>query len=194
MSNIAASFASLVKYNGGFFKSDKQAAFLLSQCIDGAFIAFNTVYKNTSKTWYLCDEKGVYLVQKENTIKGCVVVKGYWKRGELPESLTKDLVATKAKINDCIAYAKDHANELGSKIDNLKSELETGTKNILNKVAEEPEEAEEWLNMLERSKEFYSSKIKEQEKLLKGVLKDLAESYIRLSGKLEKVNSAINRG
>lgn len=64
-SQVAMSFASLVKVNNGFFKSEKQAAFLLSQCQEeNVFYAGGSVYKNSYMMEYHCDAKGVVKVVK----------------------------------------------------------------------------------------------------------------------------------
>lgn len=65
MSQVAMSFASLVKSNNGFFKSEKQAAFLLSQCQEqNVFYAGGSIYKNSYMMEYHCDAKGVVKVVK----------------------------------------------------------------------------------------------------------------------------------
>lgn len=71
MSTVAISFASLVKNNNGFFKSEKQAAFLLSQCQDGmTFITSGDVYGNAFSLNYNCDSQGVVTVEKYLNKKG----------------------------------------------------------------------------------------------------------------------------
>lgn len=65
MSNVAISFASIVKSNNGFFKSEAQAKFLLSQCQEeNTFIAGGTVYRNSYQLFYVCDACGVIRVDK----------------------------------------------------------------------------------------------------------------------------------
>ena len=65
MDNLAASFASLVKSNNGLFKSEKQAAFLLSVCQDaGTFYTGGQVYGNSYSLQYNCDDAGVVSVEK----------------------------------------------------------------------------------------------------------------------------------
>ena len=75
MSNIAKSLATLVKYNGGFFKSEKQAKFLNS-VTNGVLVVSNAVclgyeYNNKqvgqgAKTVYTLDDKGVLTVERHN--------------------------------------------------------------------------------------------------------------------------------
>ena len=59
MNNIAISFASLVKSNNGFFKSDKQRDFLLSQCDFDEYVSTGSVGKNNFTITYIVDDLGV---------------------------------------------------------------------------------------------------------------------------------------
>lgn len=73
MSDLAISFASLVKTNNGMFKSSKQAAFLLSQCQEAStFYASGAVYNNGYTLAYVCDEQGVIQVKKSTKNKDSV--------------------------------------------------------------------------------------------------------------------------
>lgn len=65
MSNVAVSFASLVKSNNGMFKSEAQAKFLLSQCQEeNTFFVGGQVYNNSYTLQYNCDSLGVVSVEK----------------------------------------------------------------------------------------------------------------------------------
>jgi hypothetical protein len=65
MSNVAVSFASLVKSNNGMFKSEAQAKFLLSQCQEeNTFVCGGNVYNNSFTIFYICDSLGVVKVEK----------------------------------------------------------------------------------------------------------------------------------
>lgn len=65
MSNVAVSFASLVKSNNGMFKSEAQAKFLLSQCQEeNTFFVGGQVYNNSYTLSYNCDSLGVVSVEK----------------------------------------------------------------------------------------------------------------------------------
>lgn len=65
MSNLAVSFASLVKSNNGMFKSEAQAKFLLSQCQEeNTFFVGGQVYNNSYTLSYNCDSLGVVSVEK----------------------------------------------------------------------------------------------------------------------------------
>lgn len=86
MNNLAASFFSLIKTNGGLFKSEKQARFLLSHCVEGVYTSKQSFHfgeyegrtnRNTAYVTFsfLCDSEGVKLVQKE-TRKGSSI---YWE-------------------------------------------------------------------------------------------------------------------
>ena len=59
MNNIAISFASLVKLNNGFFKSDKQRDFLLSQCDFDEYVSTGSVGRNNFTITYIVDDLGV---------------------------------------------------------------------------------------------------------------------------------------
>ena len=82
MTNLAKSLATLVKYNQGFFKSEKQAAYLLA-ATQGVLVVSNSFslgdeYNNKragigSKTVYSLDDKGVVSVEKHNS-KGTTTV------------------------------------------------------------------------------------------------------------------------
>jgi predicted lipid-binding transport protein (Tim44 family) len=74
MSDIAKSFASLVKSNNGLFKSEKQAAFLLSQCQEGhVFSTGGFIYNNPFRMFYHCSAKGVVKVEKYTATTGKTV-------------------------------------------------------------------------------------------------------------------------
>lgn len=63
-SQIAKSFAGLVATNGGKFKSEKQAGFLLSQITNNndGFIASGSFWNSSFTNTYLCDDLGVVSV------------------------------------------------------------------------------------------------------------------------------------
>lgn len=74
---VSSSFASLVKSNNGFFKSDKQAEFLLNQCSENVYCSQAiTKFRSWYSMIYFCDAKGVTKVEK-NTSTGLTVV---WER------------------------------------------------------------------------------------------------------------------
>ena len=74
---VAQSFANLVKTNNGFFKSEAQAKFLLSQCVNNQFATGGVVHRNSYTIFYVCDSTGVVRVEKQTTAKGLVV---QWER------------------------------------------------------------------------------------------------------------------
>lgn len=80
MSNITISLNSLVKSNNGLFKSEKQAAFVLSQLVDGQHFAMYQTYNNQTATIFDCDSVGVLSVTKQNTVKGQTVFTKVWDR------------------------------------------------------------------------------------------------------------------
>lgn len=74
---IAKSFFSLIKTNNGYFKSEKQASFLLDQCGDGKmFVATYSVFNNSYNFFFECDDEGVVRVEKHTSKK----VEIYWER------------------------------------------------------------------------------------------------------------------
>jgi len=77
--DLSISFASLVKTNNGFFKSDKQASFLLSQCRDGEYSTSGHLHGNSYQLFYTCDDAGVTKVEKSTHAKGLVL---QWERVE----------------------------------------------------------------------------------------------------------------
>ena len=103
MSNLTISFASLVKYNNGFFKSEKQANFLLSKCLDNVFYGESTqTYKNITRNEYRCDAQGVVSISKYSQTKKTLTVT--WERQEKSEfniQLEKTLLLNKTnkKLN-----------------------------------------------------------------------------------------------
>ena len=75
--SVTKSLFSLVKENNGYFKSDKQAAFLLSQCQEAqVFTAVRSLYNNSYQFHFICDQDGVMLVEK-HTSKGVEI---WWER------------------------------------------------------------------------------------------------------------------
>ena len=77
MSEFGASFAGLVKSNGGLFKSEKQAQFLLSRCDGDTYIAGGHSGYAFYQLQYRCDALGVVEVSKYTSARGTLVV---WQR------------------------------------------------------------------------------------------------------------------
>jgi hypothetical protein len=70
-------FASLVKNNNGFFKSDAQAFFLANACQEpNQYASSGAAYGHSYVLFYICDSLGVAKVQKQ-TSKGLAVI---WER------------------------------------------------------------------------------------------------------------------
>jgi len=74
---IAQSFAHLVKSKNGNFVSLAQSQFLLSKCTDNVFVSSGSTFGNTYQIWYICDELGVKEVQKVTDSKGTELI---WER------------------------------------------------------------------------------------------------------------------
>lgn len=99
MDNLAASFASLVKSNNGLFKSEKQAAFLLSVCQDaGTFYTGGQVYGNSYSLQYNCDDAGVVSVEKYLPKTGKIIVT--WSRLTPVEFAANQAAKAAAKAKD----------------------------------------------------------------------------------------------
>ena len=104
MDNLAASFASLVKSNNGFFKSEKQAAFLLSVCQDaGTFYTGGQVYGNSYSLQYNCDDAGVVSVEKYLPKTGKIVIT--WSRLTSTEFAANQADKAAAKAKDAARQA-----------------------------------------------------------------------------------------
>lgn len=74
---IAKSFFSLIKTNNGYFKSEKQASFLLDHCgSDKVFITTDSMFNNSYNFFFECDDEGVVRVEKHTSKK----IETYWER------------------------------------------------------------------------------------------------------------------
>lgn len=83
------SFNILIKYNNGFFKSDKQRDFLLSRCDNGEYTLLKDGYvgagtggegmtaKNQYHITFFLDNEGIYKKTKNTRVKGLTTV---WER------------------------------------------------------------------------------------------------------------------
>ena len=78
--NLVWSVSNLLKTNKGFFKSEKQAKFILSHVSDNEIVNHFTTYKNIARDHYHLDEKGVYKIERYTTKKGYVTT---WERGQV---------------------------------------------------------------------------------------------------------------
>ena len=78
--DMVLSLSNLLKTNKGFFKSEKQATFLLSQVSGNEVVNNFTTYKNIARDHYHLDEKGVCKIERYTTKKGYVTT---WERGQV---------------------------------------------------------------------------------------------------------------
>ena len=121
MNTIAASFASLVKFNNGFFKSDKQRDFLLSQCFEGVYQIGGDTYGNSYAVRYVCDELGVichyvhYFKTSRDQIK--------FERGQFNAVSEKALKRAKAAIETCKEDLRLYDESEVEELDNVKEAL-----------------------------------------------------------------------
>ena len=99
MGDVAMSFAGLVKNNGGLFKSDKQAAFLLSQCADNVYVACGRHWGSFTNEYH-CDQQGVTKVVHHTLNTGFKVT---WTRpavGEVSVQDAKEIKRIKREIKN----------------------------------------------------------------------------------------------
>lgn len=121
MNDFAASFASLVKYNDGFFKSEKQASFLLSQCFGGVYYAQGNIYGNKFNIEYHCDEKGIVLVNKYSFKLG--TNKTLFERGIKNKYAEKQIRRSMSLISDEEAMLVDNVQSIAEVEAKAKAEL-----------------------------------------------------------------------
>ena len=122
MDNLAASFASLVKSNNGLFKSEKQAAFLLSVCQDaGTFYTGGQVYGNSYSLQYNCDDSGVVSVEKYLPKTGKIVIT--WSRLTPTEFAANQAAKAALKAKDA-AWQADAMARFQAREDAFKLALE----------------------------------------------------------------------
>lgn len=112
---IAVSFASLVKSNNGFFKSEKQSAFLLSKCQDtNTFVCGGNVYNNSFTMFYICDSLGVLKVEKYTPKSGKTVTT--WER-QTEEQYQANLAAKEASKARDIALQEAQMAKFQARLD-----------------------------------------------------------------------------
>ena len=97
MSNsVFASFASLVRYNNGFFKSDRQATFLRSFL--NADQKIEDLYETrtiSQRITYTCDDRGIISVEKHNLAAPRAKSRVTWERSEAGKVTAQDAVEIK---------------------------------------------------------------------------------------------------
>lgn len=110
MSNLDKSFAQLVKYNNGMFKSSKQEEFLSSQLDGDAYYATpGSVYNNSFVLVYHCDDYGVTYVEKI-TKKATTVT---WERDTTDDWKKKNIRRERLKeLSDWINHALQTKNNM----------------------------------------------------------------------------------
>lgn len=124
--DILRSLFSLVNTNGGKFKSEKQAKFILDQTEGGEFFITQVLNFGTSRhsqrtvDWSIqCDDDGVVQIIKRTQSKGDEV---YWSRDGQPDATT----SIHAKRQDQKEQNKHHKRtEIEAIIVQLKDELAT---------------------------------------------------------------------
>jgi hypothetical protein len=119
--DLDKSFASLVKYNNGLFKSEKQAKFLLSKCSEpNVYFTYpGEMYGNQYYFTYECDNTGVIKVEKHTGSKknqGRGKTETVWER---PTEGTKPAQQLKADTQNA-----KHAKKLYKNIENLEADID----------------------------------------------------------------------
>ena len=94
--SVLASFASLVRYNNGFFKSDRQAAFLRSFL--NADQKVEDLYETrtiSQRITYTCDDRGIISVEKHNLAAPRAKSRVTWERTEAGKVTAQDVAEIK---------------------------------------------------------------------------------------------------
>lgn len=78
--DLVLSVSNLLKTNKGFFKSEKQAKFILNNVSNNEIVNHFTTYGNVARDHYLLDEKGVYKIERYTAKKGYITT---WQRGQV---------------------------------------------------------------------------------------------------------------
>lgn len=127
------SFFSIAK-NGGYFVSAKQAAFLLSKCIDGIYIegqrcSFGTSAKSNHTISYTvtCDANGVTKIEKQSQKTAKITV--MFER-TLDVNAAQDLKTQNANkreftniVNEAFDIVRTHAHKKSAQIERIKETL-----------------------------------------------------------------------
>lgn len=97
--DLVLTVSNLLKTNKGYFKSEKQAKFILSIVADNEIVNHFTTYGNVARDHYLLDDKGVYKIERYTDKKGYVTT---WERGQVHnlESAKNRNDAIKQSIED----------------------------------------------------------------------------------------------
>jgi hypothetical protein len=130
--NIAPSVFGLAKTNNGFFKSEKQAAFLISQMEKFEGCIGHTSGYNSNPIFAKWDEKGIVeIVRHSRTKKGCTdiimfqrSVEGFFTELQLKE--IKHWIKLSNKWKKEMAAYEDNSNwskKLQQDIDNLEIKI-----------------------------------------------------------------------
>jgi len=126
MNNLNASFRSLVKNNNGFFKSEKQASFLLSKCdADNEFVIAESAFGNAYLDIFKCDNNGIYKVVRSAKKSADKVI---WERDE---NISKEDAANKAEDTKARKARIIAINSILSKWLDKKWKLEDGRCNAV---------------------------------------------------------------
>ena len=93
--SISQSLFSLVKYNAGSFKSEKQADFLLSHFVDSVYAETGKIYNSTYTWLFHANRQGVFLIEKKTDKKGIVK---HWELSEESKEASLKAIAKKEEM------------------------------------------------------------------------------------------------
>lgn len=119
-SNLTKSFATLVKYNNGFFKSEKQARFLLAHCINGIFYGeSHNTYNNITRNEYHCDQTGIISIYKYSQTKETLTQTWERQADQAFQSVVKNRVLKNKLGNKMNKLQNNKMNKLQKRIKEL---------------------------------------------------------------------------
>lgn len=103
---LVKTLSNLLKTNKGFFKSEKQAKFLLHTITDFEVVNYFDAYGNPARDHYYLDDQGVYKIERYTNKKGYVIT---WERGKI-HRLEADMI----KMNQLRSITEvNQINKLG---------------------------------------------------------------------------------
>jgi hypothetical protein len=129
--SIKISVLSLCKSNNGFFKSEKQANFLISQLeLKDGYFGQNDSGFNTCPLFAAWDNKGILRVKK-STIKGMVITFERKVKGITSELELKEIKRLKRKLKKEEKRLNERINSFYSGEYNSTGDIKTYTENLI---------------------------------------------------------------
>lgn len=186
--DILRSFFGLASSNGGKFKSEKQAAFLLSQTDNGTFTTNQTLQFGTSShsrrqvSWdVVCDEVGVISITKSTGKKGSEL---YWARAGQPGADTTISAIEQQRKRETLPAELEQIDativSYNEEIESIKHDL-IQCDVLLNQSDEERQFPKSLLSMIEENKEKLQRKLESKQEDLTNLERNRA-SMVRRRG------------